>query len=131
MKFLFFAIFEQDPDNFALELGRMSPQARERMLILGAIALVVLLILCWAAFFRKRPRYKRGHIKRDRHSFRKSLTDAWAELNRLFAQRDRERKRIRHRPRNPTRAEVGGLPEARDESDPAAAGDGANSRSNI
>jgi FtsZ-interacting cell division protein ZipA len=115
MKFLFFAQFSQDPDEFALQLTRMSPQTRERMLILGAIAVVILLVLCWAAFFRKRPRHKRGHIKRDRHSIRKGFADGWTELKRVFAQRDRQRKRTRHRPRNPTRAEVGGLPESRDE----------------
>ena len=131
MNFLFFAQFNQDPDNYALELGSMSPQSRERMLVLGAIGLVILFTLCWAAFFRKRPRHKRGHIKRDRHSFRKSMADGWAELKRLFAQRGRDRKRIRHRPRNPTRAEVGGLPAARDESDPATGGDRANPRSNV
>ena len=31
MKFLFFAQFSQDPDEFALQIGRMSPQSRERM----------------------------------------------------------------------------------------------------
>jgi len=115
MSHLFFAIFDQDPDNFGLELGRMSPQDRERMLILGAIAVVSLLVICWAAFFRQRPRRKRGHIKHDRHSFFHSLREGWGELKRLFAQRDRQRKRIHHRPRNPTRAEVGGLPVNRDE----------------
>jgi len=117
MSFFFFAIFNQDPDEFALQLGRMTPQDRERLLILGAIAVVILLVLCWAAFFRKRPRHKRGHIKHDRHSFLHSLREGWGELKRVFAQRERERKRIHHRPRNPTRAEVGGLPLNRDELD--------------
>jgi len=131
MSHLLFAIFEQDPDNYGLELGKMSPQARERLLILGAIGVVVLLTLCWAAFFRRRPRHKRGHIKHDRQSFRKSLVAGWTELKRIFAQRERERKRTRHRPRNPTRAEVGGLPLARDDSSPAAAGDASRPRSNF
>jgi FtsZ-interacting cell division protein ZipA len=130
MSYLFFAQFNQDPDNFSLPLGSMSPQARERLLILGAIAIVILCVLVWAAFFRKRPRHKRGHIKRDRHSLRKSFVEGWVELKRIFAQRERERKRVRHRPRNPTRAEVGGLPQIRDESDPAT-GDTSSPRSNI
>ena len=118
MNVFFSSIFDQDPDEIALQLGRMSPQSRERLIVLGAIAAVILVALCWAAFVRKRPRHKRGHIKRDRHSFRKSLADSWAEIRRLVAQRERERKRIHHRPRNPTRAEVGGLPEVRDASAP-------------
>ena len=130
MSHLLFAIFDQDPDNFALPLGSMSPQARERLLILGAIAVVVLCVLCWAAFFRRRPRHKRGHIKRDRYSWRKSLVDGLGELKRVFAQRERERKRIRHRPRNPTRAEVGGLPQSRAEAD-STADDVSGPRSNF
>jgi FtsZ-interacting cell division protein ZipA len=130
MSHLLFAILDQDPDNFALQIGRMSPQARERLLVLGAIAVVTLLVLCWAAFFRKRPRRKRGHIRHNRHSFRKSIVEGWAELKRLFAQRERQRKRMQHRPRNPTRAEVGGLPQARDESDPTTAGENPSAPSN-
>jgi hypothetical protein len=106
----------------------MSPQARERLLILGAIAVVILGVLCWAAFFRKRPRQKRGHIKRDRYSFRKNIVEGWRELKRVFAQRERERKRIHHRPRNPTRAEVGGLPGIRGETEDGA--DDSSARSN-
>jgi type VI protein secretion system component VasK len=131
MNHLFFALMDQDPDNYALPLGSMSPQARERLLVLGAIAVVIFCVLCWAAFFRQRPRHKRGHIKRDRRSLRKSFADGWAELKRVFAQQERERKRMSHRPRNPTRAEVGGLPAARDESNPAATGDTSRPRSNF
>jgi len=130
MSHLLFAILDQDPDNYAVPLGSMSPQARERLLILGAIAIVVLGVLCWAAFLRKRPRHKRGHIKRDRHSWRKSFADGWADLKRIFAQRQRERKRVRRRPRNPTRAEVGGLPQVRDETD-AASRDGSSPHSHF
>jgi FtsZ-interacting cell division protein ZipA len=130
MNLLLFAIFNQDPDELMLPLGRMSPQARERLLILGAIAVVTILVLCWAAFFRQRPRHKRTHIKHDRHSFRRSFMEGWTELKRVFALRERERKRMRHRPRNPTRAEVGGLPQARDESDSDAADDSTSPRSN-
>lgn len=126
MIYPFLAQFGQDPDENVLQLGRMSPQARERLVVLGAIALVIFLALCWAAFVRKRPRHKRGHIKRDRHSFRKSLTDSWVEIKRLVAQRERERKRIHHRPRNPTRAEVGGLPAVRDDSDVGSSGPSSN-----
>ena len=131
MTHLFFAIFNQDPDNYSLEIGRMSPQARERFLILGAIAVVVFVMLCWAAFFRKRPRRKRGHIKHNRHSIRKGLVEGWAELKRIFAQRERERKRIHHRPRNPTRAEVGGLPQVRSDSGSPTVDDVSASRTNL
>jgi len=131
MSHLLFAIFNQDPDELGLAMGRMSPQVRERLLILGAIGVVTLLVICWAAFFRQRPRHKRSHIKRDRHSIRKSFVDGWTELKRIFAQRERQRKRIRHRPRNPTRAEVGGLPHARDASDDDVTDDASRSQSNF
>jgi hypothetical protein len=45
------------------------------------------------------------------------LKEGFVDLQRIFAQRQRERKRIHHRPRNPTRAEVGGLPASRSESE--------------
>jgi FtsZ-interacting cell division protein ZipA len=128
MNHLLFAIFGQDPDNYTVDLGRMSPQTREQLLVLGAITFVILVIVGWAAFFRKRPRHKRGHIKRNRHSLRTSITEGWAELRRLMANRERQRKRIRHRPRNPTRAEVGGLPGLRDAEETESPTESSNSR---
>jgi len=130
MSHLFFAILDQAPANLGQELGRMSPQARERLLIFGAVGLVILSVTFWAVFFRKKPRRKRSHIKRNRVSLGKNLATGWAELKRVFAMRDRQRKRTRHRPRNPTRAEVGGLPESRDAAD-ADAGSASNSHSNF
>ena len=128
---LFFATVGQETDQPMLPIGRMSPQTRDQWIIFGAITVVILCVICWAVFFRKRPRHKRGHIKRDRHSFRAGLIEGWTELRRILALRERQRKRVRHRPRNPTRAEVGGLPQARDESDPAAGGDDPAPRSNL
>lgn len=130
MNHLSFALVAQDPDNFSVQIGRMSPQTREQLLVLGAIGFVVFIVLCWAAFFRKRPRHKRGHIKRDRYSFRKSFTEGWSELKRFISIRERQRKRVRHRPRNPTRAEVGGLPTGRNPGD-AASGESPNSAANF
>ena len=130
MSHLFFAILGEASSNLGQELGRMSPQARERWLIFSALGLVILGTVCWAVFFRKKPRRKRGHIKRTRFSVGKSLAASWAELRRVFAMRERQRKRKGHRPRNPTRAEVGGLPANRD-ADEADAGSAPSSHSNF
>ena len=115
MSHLTFAVLRPDLERLVRPLEVSGPPSRERWIILAAIAVVVVGLICWATFIRKRPRPRRGHIKRDRYSFRKSFGAGWADLKRIMALRQRERKRLRRRPRNPTRAEVGGLPPARDE----------------
>jgi hypothetical protein len=78
-------------------------------LLFAALAIVTLLILIWATFFRKRP------LDRDRRFSYSSANPASKENLSLSADRQgRRRRRRRRRPRNPTLAETRGLPPPRE-----------------
>ena len=107
----------------AMAAWRISdPATRERLMIFGAIALVTVLVLVWAAFLRKKRRRRRAH----HHSHHESSNSAQTveapeepeELPPPEERRRSRRSRRRHRPRNPTLAETGGLPPIRPESPP-------------
>jgi type VI protein secretion system component VasK len=94
----------------------------EWIIILGAIGLVTLLALGWAAFFRRRSRRRHSHHHGHRHS--SQPTDTEVASNEADASAPREKRRHRRRshhrylPRNPTLAETGGLPPIRPEDPP-------------
>jgi hypothetical protein len=98
------------------------PATRERLMIFGAIGFVALLALLWAAFLRKKRRRRRSH----QHSHRQSSSSAERvedlkdeDAPPAAEPRQRSRRwRRRHRPRNPTLAETGGLPPIRPEGPP-------------
>jgi hypothetical protein len=89
------------------------------VITLGAIGLVTLLVLLWAVFLRRRRRRRHSH----HHAHRPSSqpTETPVALNNGDAvsprkkRRHRRRSDRRHRPRNPTLAETGGLPPIRPE----------------
>lgn len=65
------------------------------------VSLIVLALLVWAVFIRRRPKSrKRGII----------LDDGNPASGEESGKRRRRRRRREHRSRNPTRAETGGLP---------------------
>lgn len=65
------------------------------------VVLVILGLLVWAVFIRRRPKSrKRGVI----------LDESTASEGESSGKRRRRRRRREHRSRNPTRAETGGLP---------------------
>ena len=80
---------------------------RNRLITFGAYTVVMLVILVWAVFFRKQSKkHRRTHKHRPSNW---ELSDA---------QKARRGQRHRHRqtdglPRNPSRAESGGLPPRR------------------
>lgn len=80
---------------------------RSRLITFGAYAFVMLVILVWVFFFRKQKRKRRhGH---------KPKPPNW-ELSDAQTARRGHRHRRRHTdglPRNPSRAESGGLPPRR------------------
>lgn len=83
--------------------------ARDYLLYLGAIVLVAGGVMIWAVVFRKTGQTRRRH----RHH-RSHPADADSESD--AAPRRRRRREPR---RNPTRAEVGGLPPLRDQAGPS------------
>jgi hypothetical protein len=103
-----------------LDLGQPRPPwdglTLKSLMMPGALGLVTLLLLCWAAFFRKR---RRQHSHRHHHhhprssgQFESSGADA-GQGQEGQRKRRRRRRRREHRPRNPTLAETGGLPPVR------------------
>ena len=110
----------QDP----LAWWRLSnPAFRERLIIFGAIGLVTLLLLVWAAFVRSRRRRRHSHHHHHRHAQRPAELPAALQNEDVPAPSEKRRRRHsrhRHRPRNPTLAETGGLPPIRQENPPEA-----------
>jgi FtsZ-interacting cell division protein ZipA len=75
-------------DNGLPEVGQLSAEWLDFFIVFGAIGLVALLTFLWALFFRKNNKRKRKSHRRHR------------------------------RQNNPTLAEIGGLPPAREENKP-------------
>jgi hypothetical protein len=92
----------------------------EYLALIGAVALVTLLIAIWAIYFRKphhRHSHSHSHVHQHAHEWGKNPgapTDA-AFANQPSQRRKWRRRRREHRPRNPTLAETGGLPPIRDQ----------------
>ena len=116
-------LLADETTDAVLQSWRMSdPAARERLLIFGALGLVTLLILAWAVFLRKRRKRRHEH-HHSHHQSSKPAEVAQAPAEEEVApqaekRRRRRRSGHRHRPRNPTLAETGGLPPKRLESPP-------------
>jgi hypothetical protein len=110
---------------------QISTRNREYILIGAAVALVILSVLGWAVFIRKRDRHSGGdhhqhdgghhhHRRRRRH---RPSEPTGKESDERGDERRRVKRRHKHRReeerRNPTRAETGGLPGRRDADMPA------------
>jgi hypothetical protein len=81
--------------------------------LIGSILLVSLGVFVWAAFFRKPKRHRHRHPHR--HPAPAPMTPP-RERHRSgwrFFRKHHHRRRRKERPRNPTLAEVGGLPPVR------------------
>jgi len=100
-----------------------NPAFRERLIIFGAIGLVTLLLLVWAAFVRSRRRRRHSHHHHHHHAQRPAEVSGAPQNEDVPAPSEKRRRRHsrhRHRPRNPTLAETGGLPPIRQENPPEA-----------
>jgi ABC-type nickel/cobalt efflux system permease component RcnA len=96
----------------------LSPLAYEFLLFFGAVVLVTLLALIWAAFLRRKRRRQHSHHHEHRHSSPSMETSMDANDADAPARPEKRRRRRhgrQHRPRNPTLAETGGLPPIRPE----------------
>ena len=98
------------------------PVTLEYLIIFGAIGLVTLLLLLWAVFLRRRRRRRHSH----HHSHQQSsgptaapeVPNEEGDLSPPEKRRHQRRAGRRHRSRNPTLAETGGLPPVRPEDSP-------------
>ena len=95
---------------------------REMLTLFGAVGVVTLLVVIWAAYIRKRPKSHshRYHYPSDEQETSSSSSGGDPQENGEKRYRRKRRRRREHRPRNPTLAETGGLPPLRSEhpSDP-------------
>lgn len=98
----------------------MDTTTRDAILVFGALTVVTLVIVLWAALIRKKKR-KREHYHYQRHRpAAEADTPVVAESQQTSEnpggeRRRRRRRRRDHRPRNPTLAETGGLPPVKPE----------------
>ena len=82
----------------------------------GTLVLLTLVLVCWAAFLRKRPRQHSHHHHHHHHRSSGKSESPGADAGQSQdgeRRRRRRRRRREHRPRNPTLAETGGLPPMR------------------
>jgi type VI protein secretion system component VasK len=89
-------------------MPRVSRDAINAWIVVGAILFVVVVVFGWAAFIRKRRKRKHRHHR----SMAKAAAAGVNEIRRQVHERQR-RRRTRQRQRNPTLAETGGLPPVR------------------
>jgi hypothetical protein len=95
---------------------KMDHASRDFFIISGALAVLTLILLAWAAFVRKRKRTQStGRSRRHSHSPSPSVVETENLDESRHPRRKWRRRRREHRPRNPTLAETGGLPPIRPE----------------
>ena len=120
---LLFADFEFE--DIAFSWRKVSPGTREGLVVFGAMILITILLLVWAAFLRKR---RRGHrsTHRHKHGSRETASKPIAQATAVIANAGdtsrapqsgavKRRRRRRALPTNPTLAQTGGLPPIRSE----------------
>ncbi len=111
-----FLLLGQAPLEPSLPWRQVRSRVNEVVLLLGALALVVFILVTWAVFFRKREDDSASHHYSYDAPAKSSTPDGnnGNEGDEKPRKRRRWRRRRReHRPRNPTLAETGGLPPLR------------------
>jgi hypothetical protein len=104
-------------------LIRTAGAAQDLLIVLGAGVGVLVLLIIWAVYLRRRSRHHSSHHSshhRHHHRSEPAPTEAAAseeETTPHHHHRQRRQKR-EHRGRNPTLAETGGLPPPRPEGTP-------------
>jgi hypothetical protein len=92
----------------------LSAATRDALIIGGAFTLVIATVFLWAVYVRKPKRRHHSHHRPHRSASDDSSNGSGQSPGR----RKWRRPRREHRPRNPTLAETGGLPPARNEAPP-------------
>jgi hypothetical protein len=92
------------------------PLLTDVILILGAVVLLTVLLLYWAAYIRKPKRNGTASKSYSTRSVRSASGAPEVQIIETPSGRRKWRRRRRdHRPRNPTLAETGGLPPPKSE----------------
>jgi type VI protein secretion system component VasK len=116
------------PDTLPSASHWMGLTLKELLILLSAVTGVTLVLVIWAAYFRKRVKSGSHHHHDHHHHHSRSPSensdvpeDEASDVNGEKRYRRKRRRRREHRPRNPTLAETGGLPPLRSErpSDPS------------
>jgi hypothetical protein len=100
---------------------QMNAAMRENLTMYGAIVLLALAALIWAAYFRKRRKHHHHHHHHHHHGHEWGKNPGNENGNEspmllsLFKTRKKRKLRKAHRPRNPTLAETGGMPSIRED----------------
>lgn len=89
------------------------------LVVLGAIVLMTLVLFLWARYLRRPSRKRSEHYTYPEPTPARPTPEAASDEDEDSAQQVRHRQRYRkrkheHRGRNPTLAEIGGLPPVRD-----------------
>ncbi len=91
----------------------MSPGTLDALILIGAIVVVSFLAFIWITFFRKGGR-RRRHKRKDSKTYTKQLQEQLGDTKSVV-KKDRRRNIGNQFPQNPTLAQTGGLPPAREE----------------
>ena len=109
------AVGEEPFDASLPRIKAVGPVFRDWMILLGAILVVAVIVLLWiVASARARRRKARREERLQRRRTLKRQANA-EPLPKVESADGRRRRRRKHRPRNPTLAETGGLPPVRDD----------------
>lgn len=117
-----FVLLAQADDPPLPGFAPMSPAMRERLIVLGAMVVVVVGVLFWILVIRMKPPRRPGQA-RQRHpgrSVARSVAAGLADIKRVLRSRER-RSPAAPRRRNPTLAETHRLPPRRSDGPPAPA----------
>ena len=109
MNFLFAAVVNPFTDPM-LRMRSAIPALKERMILLFAILVIALVVLGWSVIFAKSRR--RAERRAERQKRRRAFNRNAPVVERPPVESGKRRRR-KHRPRNPTLAETGGLPPIR------------------
>lgn len=94
----------------------LRPSSFTGFLVFAAIGLVTLLVVLWAVYIRKPGRRRSRHHSHHHTSVAAQPAGGQGDAHAVTPQGRRHRRRRsrrKHRPRNPTLAETGGLPSIR------------------
>jgi hypothetical protein len=96
-------------------MAPLSPGFGDFLIVLGAIALVTLIVLVCFIVFRKKSRHRHKHHS---HTSDHERLETDSHEGKIRVRKSYRHRRREHRPMNPTLAQTGGLPPVRSQPPP-------------